>query len=408
MNLESLRVDATLSLAGVVPGSIVTPADRPAFAQTVRDLYAAGTSFAFFGGGTERDLGNPPRGLDTLVCTTRLNRVIEYAPEDQTITVEGGMTLEAIDAVLTPHGQMLPIDVGDRGRTTIGGAIATNAFGVRRHRYGSLKDMIVGVEFVRPDGTRARGGGKVVKNVAGFDLPKLAVGSLGTLGAIVSATLRVHPRPEASETIVVRKLRRNVEEGDALLAALTAARLEPTAVAWHRAVDGAPTYVIFEGGRAAVDAQVERALAIASQIAGSAAVASVPERIAFWEYERDVRRRGAWRACSYTAPSLVNLAHDTAFHAWSGAQLATCYPSLGVFFASGVDDGRSIDDVTATVRITRLEALGETIFHTMPPRWRGYVDAWGDPPPSFGLMRALKAQFDPKDLCNAGRYVGGI
>ena len=200
--------------------------------------------------------------------------------------------------------------------------------------------MIVGVEFVRPDGTRARGGGKVVKNVAGFDLPKLAVGSLGTLGAIVSATVRVYPRPEASEMIVVRKQRRNVEEGDAFLAALTAARLEPTAMAWHRTGEGAPTYVIFEGSRPAVDAQVERALELASHIAGSAAPASAGERIAFWEYERDVRRRGAWRARSYTAPSLVNLAHVPPSTP-GAAPACDLLPALGVFFASGVDDPRS-------------------------------------------------------------------
>jgi len=400
--------EPALTLAGVEPSSIVTPRDRDALTALVRDLYASDAAFAFVGGGTERDLGNPPTALDTVVRTTALDRVLEYAPEDQTITVEAGITLGALDRVLAAHGQMFPIDVGDRERATIGGAIAVNAFGARRHRYGSLRDMIVGVELVRPDGTRARGGGRVVKNVAGFDLPKLAVGSLGTLGAIVSATLRVFPRPEASATIIVRNLRRNVEEGDPLASAFLAARLEPTAIAWHRTVDGDPVYAIFEGSQAAVDAQVARGVELAAQIAGSAAPAPPSEVAAFWEYERDVRRRGAWRARTYTAPSLVNLERDTAVHAWSGAQLATCYPSLGVFFASGVDDGRSIDDVTATVRITRLEALGEAIFHAMPQRWRGYVDAWGDPPPSFPLMRALKTSFDPKNLCNPGRFVGGL
>ena len=401
-------IDPGMTFAGVSPNRVVEPRTRGELAATVADLYAAGSAFAFLGGGTERELGNPPTALDTIVRTTALDRIIEYAPEDQTITVEAGVTLEALDRVLADHGQMFPIDVGDRGRATVGGAIATNAFGARRHRYGSLRDMIVGVEFVRPDGTRARGGGRVVKNVAGFDLPKLAVGSLGTLGAIASATLRVHPRPETSTTIVVRNQRRNVEEGDPLAAAFLAAQLEPTAIAWHRTVDGDPVYAIFEGSVAAVEAQVGRALGLATQIAGSAAVASPGEVAAFWEYERDLRRRGAWRARTYTAPALVNLERDTAIHAWSGAQLAACYPALGIFFASGVDDGRSIDDVTATVRITRLEALGEAIFHAMPLRWRGYVDAWGDPPPSFPLMRALKASFDPKGLCNPGRFVGGL
>ncbi len=403
-------IDPGMTFAGVAPKSVVEPRTRDELAATVRDLDASDTAFAFVGGGTERELGNPPTALDTIVRTTALDRVIEYAPEDQTITVEGGMTLEALDRVLEEHGQIFPIDVGDRGRATVGGAIATNAFMGAPSSLRLLRDMIVG-ELVRPDGraSAAAAGACAVKNaVAGFDLPKLSVGSLGTLGAVVSATLRVHPRPASSATIVVRNLRRNVEEGDPLAAAFLAAQLEPMALAWHRTVDGDPVYAIFEGSPAAVDVQVERALALAAQISDSATVAPASEVAAFWEYERDVRRRGAWRARTYTAPALVNLARDTSVHAWSGAQLAACYPAQGIFFASGVDDGRSIDDVTATVRITRLEALGEAIFHTMPLRWRGYVDAWGEPPPSFPLMRALKTSFDPKGLCNPGRFVGGL
>lgn len=400
--------DAPPAIAGVAARRVVTPPDRDELAATIAELYAAGLGYAALGGETERELGNPPRALDTIVRTTKLDRVLDYAPEDQTITVEAGITLGALDRVLASHGQMLPVDVGDRERATVGGSIATNAFGPRRRRYGAWRDLILGVELVRPDGVRARGGGKVVKNVAGFDLPRLVVGSLGTLGTIASVTLRVYPAPVASGAIVVRHLRRNVEEGDALVAALLAEQLEPSAIAWHRGVDGDPVYVFFEGAPASVGVQTERALALAAEIAGSAVPATADEIAAFWEYERDVRRRGAWRARTYTAPALVNLERDTAVHAWSGAQLAVCYPSLGVFLASGPDDGRSIDDVTATVRITRLEALGEAIFHAMPLRWRGYVDAWGEPPPAFPIMRALKTNFDPKGLCNPGRFVGGI
>ena len=395
-------------VGGVSARAAIAPRDRAELATAIGDLYAAGQAFAVIGGGTERELGNPPSALDTVVQTTALNRVLEYAPEDQTITVEAGITLGALDRVLAEHRQMLPVDVGDRERATIGGMLATNAFGPRRAKYGSLRDMILGVELVRPDGTRVRGGGKVVKNVAGFDLPKLVVGSLGTLGAIAGVTLRVYPEPPVTRAIVARDLRQNVEQGDALAAALLAERLEPIALAWHRGLDGDPAYAFFAGSADVVEAQVQRALALAREIAGSVAIVDEAELAAFWEYERDVRRRGAWRARTYTAPSLVNLARETAVHGWSGAQLAACYPSLGVFLASGVDDGSSLDDVTAMVRITRLEALGETIFHTMPARWRGYVDAWGDPPPAFPIMRALKTAFDPKGLCNPGRFVGGL
>ncbi|MEA2664257.1 MAG: glycolate oxidase binding subunit, partial [Candidatus Eremiobacteraeota bacterium] len=195
---------AALRIAGVTPREVVTPRTLDELSETVRALHDARTPFAFAGGGTELDLGNRPRALDTVVRTVALDRVIEHAPEDQVISVEAGITLAEIDRVLAAKGQMLPLDVIDRERATIGGVIATNAYGRRRQRYGAAKDLIVGVTMVRPDGTQARGGGKVVKNVAGFDLPKLAVGSLGTLGAIATATLRVYPIPEVTRCALLR------------------------------------------------------------------------------------------------------------------------------------------------------------------------------------------------------------
>ena len=183
-------------VAGVEPRAVVEPHGVAELAACVAALYASDSSFAFAGGGTELELGNAPHSIDTQVKVTGCDAVIEYAPQDQTITVEAGLTLAAVNAVLANEGQFLAIDAAEPERTTIGGAIATNLYGGRRLRYGSVKDTIVGIEIVRPDGTRARGGGKVVKNVAGFDMPKLMVGSLGTLGAIAAATFRVHPVAE--------------------------------------------------------------------------------------------------------------------------------------------------------------------------------------------------------------------
>ncbi|MDQ6941771.1 MAG: FAD-binding oxidoreductase, partial [Candidatus Eremiobacteraeota bacterium] len=183
----------TIAVAGVVPRDVVTPRSIDELAQIVRELHGARKTFAFVGGGTHLELGNAPRSLDTVIRMTALDAVVDYTPEDQTVTVEAGITLAELDRVLEQHGQMLPLDVADRSRSTVGGVVATNAYGRRRQRYGTAKDLIVGVGLVRPDGVRARGGGKVVKNVAGFDLPKLMVGSLGTLGAIATVTFRLYP-----------------------------------------------------------------------------------------------------------------------------------------------------------------------------------------------------------------------
>ena len=381
---------ATFSIAGVTPRATCAPSDRPELASIVRDLYAAGKTFAFAGGGTELELGNAPRELDTVVRTTALDRVIEYSPEDQTITVEAGVRVATLDALLLQHDQVLPIDVGDRRNATIGGAIATNAFGAQRHRHGSIKDLIVGIEIVRPDGVTARGGGKVVKNVAGFDLPKLLVGSLGTLGAIASATFRVFPKPAVTRAAIV-----HASPGGAFFAACLDDRsLEPVAVVHYPALGG--IVLTFAG----VPASVEQQLADVTALAGAHGVAIEPLDAGAFErcaaIEAAGRTTGNWRWTTRTTATGARTA------AGPGVSLAleVGYPTFGVTLSSADDDA----PIDALVR-----ARGTSVtFHAMPQRARGRIDAWGEPPPSFPLMRALKHNFDPKGLCNPGRFVGGL
>jgi glycolate oxidase FAD binding subunit len=379
-----------LSIAGVTPERELVPGDRSELASIVRDLYAAGKTFAFVGGGTELELGNAPRPLDTVVRTTALDRVIDYSPEDQTITVEAGMRLAALDAVLAQHDQLLPIDVGNRNEATIGGAIATNAFGAQRHRYGSIKDLIVGVEFVRPDGVTAHGGGKVVKNVAGFDLPKLMVGSLGTLGGVASATFRVFPKPAATRAVLAR-----TSPASAFFDACMDDRsLEPVAVAHHPAQGG--IVLTFAGLAASVEQQLAHVAALAATHAVTLEELDSDAIARFDEAESTIRCSGAWRWTVSTNPvgARASLASPVATTAEIG------YPTFGVTLVSAAGDV-SIDAVAAK----RGPAI---VFRAMPQRARERIDAWGEPPASFPLMRALKTNFDPKGLCNPGRFVGGL
>src|SRR5438552_15690399 len=146
----------------------------------------------------------PP--VETEISTARLNRVVEYAPADQVVTVECGVTLAQLQGELAKNGQRLALDPPRPAEATLGGIVAANSFGPLRTRYGSVRDLIIGVSILRADGTRAKGGGKVVKTVAGFDLPKLMCGSRGTLGMIATATFRVHPVPEETVTLLARGL----------------------------------------------------------------------------------------------------------------------------------------------------------------------------------------------------------
>ena len=154
------------------------------------------------GGGTDLGVGAPPAGVDMVLRTGRLDRVVEHSPSDQ-IVVEPrpGCPWRRCNAPSPAHRQRLAIDPPFAEQATVGGVVAANAFGPRRSRYGTARDLIIGISIVRADGVAARGGGKVVKNVAGFDLPRLLVGSLGTLGLITTVTFRLHPLPEASATV---------------------------------------------------------------------------------------------------------------------------------------------------------------------------------------------------------------
>jgi len=374
-------------ITGVVPRAIVAPTSIAELAEIVRALHDERKTFAFVGGGTELELGNPPRALDTVVRTDALDRVIDYAPEDQTITVEAGMSFAQLDRVLAEHGQMLPLDVPDRERSTIGGAIATNAYGPRRQRYGTAKDLIVGIELVRPDGTRARGGGKVVKNVAGFDVPKLMVGSLGTLGAIATATLRVYPLPETRGAIRLHAERGAIRD---LAAAVVRRRLEPAAM-----IDDV---LVFEGVAAGVAAQlatvreIARELTLSAEVLDEAALAEIEAR------DLTARAHGAWRMKETfrpaDAPAPLAFVPPDRDESW--------YPLLGVRFTSFAEVQDAVPD-----RIG-MGSFHGVVFAAVPRVHRGRVDAWGPPPPSFPLILALKERFDPHRICNPGRFVGGL
>jgi glycolate oxidase FAD binding subunit len=398
-------IESKLTIAGVAPGRFAAPQTRAELAATVAACAAAGESFAFVGGGTELALGNAPRKLDVAIRTGALTQVVEYAPEDQTITVEAGITYAALDRILGDHGQMLPIDVPDRERSTVGGAIATNAYGARRHRYGTLKDLIVGVELVRPDGTVARGGGKVVKNVAGFDLPKMVVGSLGTLACIATATLRVFPIPQATRAV------RYPGTHPGFVPALAARQLDAQSVVWYAEEDAEGdgtfhgTIVTFEGSHAGVAAQIERVRAIVAELDPDEAVYDVgaDELSYFANLEHTVRRQDDWRIRSVRLPTTLEPmpTYERAFA--TGALTYVGYPTIGTALTAIASDaaphvGTMRDDGGAAA----------VVVHAMPDRYRSAIDAWGPPPPAFPVMRELKARFDPRGLCNPGRFVGGL
>src|SRR5258707_5831181 len=182
-------------VAGVQPKAVFEPGSEKELAAALHCADAAGLSVVPRGGSTKTSWGNPPIRADLILSMARLNRVIEHAWADLTASVEAGCTFQQLQNTLSQHGQRIAVDPLWPERATIGGILSTNDSGTLRIRYGGLRDLIIGMTIALPDGTLASSGGKVVKNVAGYDLPKLATGALGTLGVITRAVFRLHPLP---------------------------------------------------------------------------------------------------------------------------------------------------------------------------------------------------------------------
>src|SRR5262249_6053587 len=208
------------------PLPVVGPTDVAALSEVVRQA-AAGTAVYPLGGRTQLDLGLPPSKPGVAIDLTELDHVIDYAARDMTITVQAGITVGKLQTILSDENQQLPVDVPRPDLATLGGALATNASGPRRYGYGTLRDYVIGISVVNDEGQEVKAGGRVVKNVAGYDLMKLYVGSLGTLGIITQVTLKVKPRPGARALLGVP-----CPEGrlDALLDLVHSSRTRPTAV----------------------------------------------------------------------------------------------------------------------------------------------------------------------------------
>jgi glycolate oxidase FAD binding subunit len=343
-------------------------------------LQRASGPLAIVGGGTQLRPGF--RDGATELSTAMLNHLVEYAPSDQVVTAEAGMTLAALQQELARNGQRLALDPPQPEKATLGGIIAANSFGPLRTRYGSVRDLIIGISVLRSDGTPAKGGGKVVKTVAGFDLPKLMCGSCGTLAMITTATFRVHPLPEKSLTLVQRHA-----DPVELVKRVRDQQLEPAAMMSQ----DRDVYFRFEGFAAGVTAQREKLRELEEAgwpEAGDGPlrlkVAALPAKFAQVEKAlAPLRARLEW------------------------------FPTLGLGFATA----QSGDAASVEAARRELLALGGSLtvekapfeLVSRGPEGRpATVDVFGPPPPSFRLQKSIKAQLDPRNLFAPGSFVGGI
>ncbi|HWU40712.1 MAG TPA: FAD-binding oxidoreductase, partial [Candidatus Acidoferrum sp.] len=228
---DNVRADGELrryAVDGVVPKTVVLPSNVEEVSAVLAACSQSGAAVVPWGGGSSMTLGAVPQKVDVVLCLSRLDQILDHEPADMTSTVQAGVVLSQYQGRLRNHGQILALDPPNETRATIGGILAANLSGSRRIRYGSARDLLIGVRVVHADGTVTKGGAKVVKNVTGYDMNKLYVGSLGTLAVIVEATFRLYPIPAAEHTWVAPfPTARSAREA---VAKLLASPLVPSAV----------------------------------------------------------------------------------------------------------------------------------------------------------------------------------
>ena len=191
-----------VSIDGITASAVLVPGDGQETAEALAEATTRGRAVSPVGGGTALNLGNPPERVDCVLSTERLAGIIDYEPTDLVMSVGAGARFGDVQAVLAEHGQRLPLDPPGGANATIGGLIATGRWGPLRYSAGTLRDLLIGIAVAHPSGTVSKAGGMVVKNVSGYDMPRLYLGSLGTLGVVVSANFKVLPRPRAEATVI--------------------------------------------------------------------------------------------------------------------------------------------------------------------------------------------------------------
>jgi glycolate oxidase subunit GlcD len=389
------------ALEGVEPGVVAQPGSAEEMVEIIRLARASRGAVVPVGGGTLLSVGHAPARYDVALSTARLNRVIEHDAGNLTVTVEAGVTLAALNDALAERSQMVALDPPLPGRATVGGIIAARASGPRRLLYGTPRDLTLGVQAVLGDGRIVRLGGKAVKNVAGYDLTKLFVGSWGTLGIIAQATLRTHPLPEAQSTLMGRfgsAREANAWSGAVLRSKLIPSRLE---VLGGEAGEGGWVGLLqIEGLAEEVEGQVREAREAAPRLAELAA----EDAEATWRRVGDLPVAWDGMVCKVCAPisravGVIEAAREFAGVVWhAGSGVAYLLARWEQVDAAWID----------VVRQAAKRAGGQLMLERATNEMKQAKGVWGGEIPGLEIMRGLKRALDPDGVLSPGRFVGGI
>jgi glycolate oxidase FAD binding subunit len=377
----------TIEIDGHGPLHVHQPDCPAGVCELVQQQRAKGEAVYPVGGRTMLDFGLPPKKPGIALDLTKLNQVIDYPSRDMTITVQAGITFAKLQETLAKENQWLPLDVPDPERMTLGGLIACNVSGPRRYGYGTLRDYLIGITFVSDDGVEVKGGGRVVKNVAGYDLMKLHIGALGTLGIITQVTLKVLPKPEAKAGVRFDCERNDIAK---CLDLLQTSRSRPVAVEFRKIQEGGILgLAVYEQTMETVEWQL-RTVRDEFQLA-KLRMQNVEHRdqeldeVLWSAVMKQNSDEHAYVAVANMKPSSVaSFLQSHLRHLYFGE------PLNGVIWMAADDSDELLPDVHWIVR-------------RAPAAWKTPERVFGKPTPAFELMRIIKRKLDPNDVFNPGR-----
>jgi glycolate oxidase FAD binding subunit len=421
-----------LAVDGRTPDCVVFPASPEHVAQTLKYATSRDLAVIACGGATKLGIGNPPGRYDIALCTRNITKVRYYEPSDLTAGVGAGMALADLQNLLKPDGLWLPLDLSGEGKATLGGIVATNASGMLRHSYGTPRDMVVGMQVATTEGKLIRTGGRVVKNVAGYDLGKLLIGSYGTLGVITEVNLKLFPLPAERQTFVLstgtlgiaRDLRRSILTSpvdplrmvllDAGTAGIVRSGGQP---GW---ATGEPEMWLEAGGSKPVIDRTRKELEALGRAVGAKVYTYESEGAAgAWQTVADFSDWiGKMYAGAVVLKGTMPIANSEEFLSLAQQEAqnekvrmaSVAVAGVGVLQLGllGLQNATQAAGLVSRIRKAAEKSGGALAVILAPADVKLKVDAWGLPPVGIGLMRKLKKAWDPKGILAPGRFAGAI
>jgi glycolate oxidase FAD binding subunit len=385
-----------------VAASRFSPASSGELSEILRDATEHSTPLVPRGGGTALSIGNVEPGAPAYLDITSIAGVRDYRPADLTLSVHAGTRMADVRAILAEHGQELPIDFPNVETSTIGGLVASGFAGPRRLGSGTLKDLIIGCEYVRGDGLIAKAGGQVVKNVSGFEISRLMHGSWGSLAVLTTVNFKVTPIPKAERTLTW-----HMKSPEAAIAAAHRVRQEQpsvTAIDVHMQGEATTLNVRLMGRTGALESQIAELTAL------HGASEPLPDEQShdWWQdqMERFAHESGKVQIVLSTRPRFMNEAFAE-FIQRMGLRneeiVAVVSPGLGTARIRLEPAAVTAGSFWEKAGVSSIPGGAKVLIEFAPDEWKRGIDVWGAEDEGFGLMRAVKAQFDPAAILNRGR-----